>query len=242
MQLARVCGQIVSTRKAGKLEGFKILVVQPISLETFEEKGAPLVSLDTVGAGEGEVVMIVGGSSARQTEATDAKPTDSSIVAIIDSVDIGGTRRFEKERGVIPLETEKTEEPAPATPAEEKQPEAPKAEQPAKEKPAKERPAKPEKKPEKRGGQLTLEQVAEPQQPAEESAAVEEVAEEPPAKPALSQEEAEKLLDEMEAAIDAKLAKPSQLPEKPDANGEIKMDMVDMAKQRQAAPKRRKRK
>lgn len=96
MQLGRVCGQIVSTKKSENLSGFKILVVQPISLETFEEKGAPFVSLDTIGAGEGEVVMVVSGSSARQTKLTDAKPVDNSIVAIIDSVDIGGERVFDK--------------------------------------------------------------------------------------------------------------------------------------------------
>lgn len=121
MQLGRVCGQIVSTRKASKLEGFKILVVQPISLETFEEKGAPFVSLDTVGAGDGEVVMVVAGSSARQTAATDARPTDSSIIAIIDSVDIDGVRRFEKHTGILPVEEPEEAEPQPqaAPPAEE---------------------------------------------------------------------------------------------------------------------------
>ncbi len=96
MQLGRVCGQIVSTKKAGKLTGFKILVVQPISLETFEDKGAPFVSLDGVGAGDGEVVMCVAGSSSRQTAETDARPVDNLIVAIIDSVDILGKRVFNK--------------------------------------------------------------------------------------------------------------------------------------------------
>lgn len=96
MTLGRVCGQIVSTKKAAKLEGFKILVVQPISLDTFEETGAPIVSIDTIGAGEGEVVLMVSGSSARQTVQTDGKPTDNSIVGIIDSVTIGGEMKFRK--------------------------------------------------------------------------------------------------------------------------------------------------
>lgn len=96
MQLARVCGQVVSTKKATKLEGFKILIVQPIDLDTFEEKGSPIVSLDTIGAGEGELVMVVNGSSARATELTDGKPTDNSIVAIIDTVDIDGKCVFQK--------------------------------------------------------------------------------------------------------------------------------------------------
>lgn len=46
MQLARVCGQVISTKKAEKLMGFKILVCQPIDMVTFKEKGAPFVSID----------------------------------------------------------------------------------------------------------------------------------------------------------------------------------------------------
>lgn len=97
MILARVCGQVVSTRKSENLEGFKILIIQPLDMETIEPKGAPVVSLDTVGAGEGEVVVAVSGSSARQTKQTDAKPTDNSIVAIVDSVNINGICTFKKE-------------------------------------------------------------------------------------------------------------------------------------------------
>lgn len=96
MQLGRVCGNVVSTRKTDRLNGFKILVVQPVSLETFEDKGAPFVSLDGVGAGDGELVMCVSGSSSRQTSETESKPVDNLIVAIIDSVDILGSRLFDK--------------------------------------------------------------------------------------------------------------------------------------------------
>ena len=55
-----------------------------------------MVAIDAVGAGEGEIVMCVGGSSSRQTAITDGKPVDQSIVAIIDSVDVDGKRVFEK--------------------------------------------------------------------------------------------------------------------------------------------------
>ena len=96
MQIARVKGTVVSTTKSDKMLGLKLMVVRPIDLDTFEEKGAPIVSVDAVGAGVGEIVMIVAGSSSRQTELTDAKPVDNSIVAIIDSIDIGGTRIFDK--------------------------------------------------------------------------------------------------------------------------------------------------
>ncbi|MDR3353731.1 MAG: EutN/CcmL family microcompartment protein [Synergistaceae bacterium] len=96
MQLARVKGTVVSTNKTEKLNGLKLLIVKPIDIETFDEKGSLVVAIDTVGAGEGEVVMCVGGSSSRQTSITDGKPVDQSIIAIIDSVDISGERVFEK--------------------------------------------------------------------------------------------------------------------------------------------------
>lgn len=96
MQIARVKGTVVSTNKSEKMQGMKLMVVRAIDLDTFEEKGAPVVSVDAVGAGVGEVVMIVGGSSSRQTALTDAKPVDNSIIAIIDSIDIGGARIFDK--------------------------------------------------------------------------------------------------------------------------------------------------
>ena len=96
MQIARVKGTVVSTNKAEKLMGLKLLVVKPIDLETMEEKGSPIVAVDAVGAGEGEVVMLVGGSSSRQTMATENKPVDQSIVAIIDHIDIDNKRVFQK--------------------------------------------------------------------------------------------------------------------------------------------------
>lgn len=96
MQIARVKGTVVSTTKSEKMLGLKLMVVRPIDLDTFEEKGAPLVSVDAIGAGVGEIVMIVGGSSSRQTDLTDAKPVDNSIIAIIDSIDMDGKRIFDK--------------------------------------------------------------------------------------------------------------------------------------------------
>jgi ethanolamine utilization protein EutN/carbon dioxide concentrating mechanism protein CcmL len=96
MILARVAGNVVSTNKADKLHGLKLLIVIPIDIESFAEKGQPLVAIDTVGAGEGEVVMCVGGSSSRQTAMTDGKPSDLAIVAIIDSVEVRGDIVFRK--------------------------------------------------------------------------------------------------------------------------------------------------
>ncbi|MDR3336957.1 MAG: EutN/CcmL family microcompartment protein [Treponema sp.] len=96
MVLGRVRGTVVSTTKSEKLNGYKLLIVTPIDIDTFEEKGAPVVSVDTVGAGEGEVVLIVGGSSSRQTAFTENRPVDSAIVAVVDSVNLKGKRIYEK--------------------------------------------------------------------------------------------------------------------------------------------------
>jgi ethanolamine utilization protein EutN/carbon dioxide concentrating mechanism protein CcmL len=98
MQIARVIGTVVSTNKSEKLNGLKLLLTRTIDLDTFEEKGAPAVSIDAVGAGEGEVVMVVGGSSSRQTNITENKPADSSIIAIIDYIDMNQKRIFDKHR------------------------------------------------------------------------------------------------------------------------------------------------
>ena len=98
MQLARVVGTVVSTSKSAKLQGLKMLLVKPIDIESFEEKGNVVVAFDACGAGDGEVVMIVSGSSSRQTEVTENKPSDTAIVAIIDYVDLGNKRIFSKEK------------------------------------------------------------------------------------------------------------------------------------------------
>ena len=96
MQLARVIGSIVSTRKSDRLEGLKLLVAVPIDMDTMHEKGSPFVTIDTVGAGEGEIVMWAGGSSSRQTDLTTGKPVDSTIVGIVDYVDVLGLRKYDK--------------------------------------------------------------------------------------------------------------------------------------------------
>jgi len=104
MILARVRGNVVSTTKSEKLQGLKLLLIVPINIETFEEKGQPLVAIDAVGAGEGEVVMCVGGSSSRQTAQTENKPADLTIIGIIDSVELKGELIFEKFKNERRLE------------------------------------------------------------------------------------------------------------------------------------------
>ncbi|MFD1736617.1 EutN/CcmL family microcompartment protein [Bacillus salitolerans] len=96
MIIARVIGSIVSTSKAEKLQGKKLLIVQPLDMITVQPDGKPLVAIDTVGSGKDEVVMVVSGSSARQTVITNGTPVDAAIVGIIDQIEIEGALTFEK--------------------------------------------------------------------------------------------------------------------------------------------------
>ena len=101
MQIARVIGNVVSTQKSDRIVGLKLLLVKPIDLETFEEKGNVVVAFDAVGAGVGEVVMICSGSSSRNTAVTDGKPSDTSIIAIIDYIDMKDKRIYSKENDYV---------------------------------------------------------------------------------------------------------------------------------------------
>lgn len=87
MYLGRIVGTVVCTRKVEKLDGFKLLVVEKLSVEGKPENSF-VVAVDTVGAGSDEVVLVVAGSSSRQTDVTDKKPVDAAIVGIVDSVSI----------------------------------------------------------------------------------------------------------------------------------------------------------
>lgn len=95
MQLGRVVGTLVATRKEELLAGTKFLVVKQID-EANSETGSYVVAIDAVGAGEGEVVLYASGSSARQTEVTKDRPCDAVIMAIVDSWDVNGDVRYHK--------------------------------------------------------------------------------------------------------------------------------------------------
>lgn len=97
MIFARVVGTVVSTNKEPKLVGKKLLLVQPVE-PAGAPKGGPLVAVDAVGAGEGEFVLLVQGSSARQTTSTEGNPVDCTIVAIVDTVEQNGKAVFEKSK------------------------------------------------------------------------------------------------------------------------------------------------
>jgi microcompartment protein CcmK/EutM len=96
MNLVRIVGTLVATHKDPKLQGSKLLIGKEIRLdgsmtETYH------VAIDTVGAGMGEVVLVVRGSSARMTDFTKDKPVDSAIIAVIDEIEVAGEIVWRKE-------------------------------------------------------------------------------------------------------------------------------------------------
>ena len=86
MILGRVCGTVVCTRKDDSLIGMKFLIVQELDMETSKPTGKHVVAVDAVGAGASEKVLMVSGSSARLTQATQKKPVDAAVCAIVDEI------------------------------------------------------------------------------------------------------------------------------------------------------------
>ena len=95
MELARVEGTIVSTAKTERLKGYKLLLLNLVEPDLKQTKNY-LVAVDSVGAGEGEVVLVVRGSSARQSAELSNVPTDASIVGIVDTVEHLGITKYQK--------------------------------------------------------------------------------------------------------------------------------------------------
>jgi len=95
VKLAKVLGTVVATEKDSKLQGFKFLM---LGLWGHDNKaaGGSVVAVDAVGAGVGEMVLFASGSSARQTVATDNKPVDAVVMAIVDSWEIEGDEKYRK--------------------------------------------------------------------------------------------------------------------------------------------------
>jgi microcompartment protein CcmK/EutM len=96
MVLGKVIGTLVASRKEPTLEGLKLLVVRACDVDG-NPTGAIAVAVDAVGAGLGEVVLYAAGSSARQTQATQNRPVDATIMAIVDEIAVGNERRYVKE-------------------------------------------------------------------------------------------------------------------------------------------------
>ncbi len=95
MNLGKVIGTVVSTRKEASMEGLKFMLVRYVDTEG-KETGGHVVAVDAVGAGPEEMVLVATGSSARQTAATDKRPCDAVIMAIVDNWEIEGTTKYKK--------------------------------------------------------------------------------------------------------------------------------------------------
>lgn len=124
MFLARVQGHVVATAKDPTIQGFKLLIVEPLKVDYDAVKaggnrktdggenresgggsgvgeiadaqlavtGRAIVAMDLIGAGEGQLVLIVQGSSARMADGMSKTPTDAVVIGIVDSAVVGGQR------------------------------------------------------------------------------------------------------------------------------------------------------
>ncbi len=100
MKLGQVTGLVISTQKDEGLEGFKLLLVQELGLNDLKPLSAYLVALDTVGAGAGDVVLTVTGSSARFAATLRDRPVDAAIIGIVDQIEIDGKLIYAKPPAV----------------------------------------------------------------------------------------------------------------------------------------------
>jgi len=108
MFLGRIQGHVVATAKEPSMSGMKLLVVEPLKVlyddpvsgangggspgGRFEPTGRAIVAMDRVGAGEGQLVLVTQGSSARMAEGCDKLPTDAVIVGIVDEAVVMGQK------------------------------------------------------------------------------------------------------------------------------------------------------
>ncbi len=95
MRIAYVIGTVVATMKDEKLRGSKLLLAREAD-PSGAQKGEPFVAMDTVDAGQGDLVVVAEGSAARHTALTDGLPVDCAIVAVIDSLEAGGKVSYRK--------------------------------------------------------------------------------------------------------------------------------------------------
>lgn len=95
MRLGRVAGTVVSTVKDEGLVGYKLLLVDETNTRG-NGLGRYVVAVDTVDAGVGDVVLTVGGSSARLTRLTRDRPVDAAIVAVVETLEVDGEITYRK--------------------------------------------------------------------------------------------------------------------------------------------------
>lgn len=94
MEIARVTGTIVATRKDDKLAGQKILLVEITDVSGKVKGGTPIAALDSVDAGIGDLVLVVRGSSARQAKNMSTTPVDAMIIGVIDNIQFSGSTTY----------------------------------------------------------------------------------------------------------------------------------------------------
>jgi ethanolamine utilization protein EutN len=102
MFIAKVTGSVVATQKVEKMVGHKLLVVEPYRVseqgrDRLVSTGRTFIAVDTVGAGDGEFVLITQGSSARLTPETKDLPIDTVIVGIVDTCHVDKKCVFSRE-------------------------------------------------------------------------------------------------------------------------------------------------
>lgn len=96
MQIGKIVGTVVASRKDEKLVGLKLQIVKYVDADGTPTKNM-VVAVDSVGAGVGEIVLVATGSSARQTHTTEGKPADAVIMAIVDILEVDGENRYLKD-------------------------------------------------------------------------------------------------------------------------------------------------
>lgn len=97
MLIGKVIGTVVATKKDPELVGLRLLLVKGAEPDG-RTSGPVLVAADAVGAGIGELVLYAAGSSARQTVQTKDRPVDHVVMAIVDTIEVDGQVRYEKDR------------------------------------------------------------------------------------------------------------------------------------------------
>lgn len=95
MFLARVIGQVVSSKKDEAMQGRKLLMLRPMLVDEsnparLRPGSNTIVAVDSIGAGTGELVMFVQGSSSRKVKGLSPCPVDAAVTGIIDTVDVLG--------------------------------------------------------------------------------------------------------------------------------------------------------
>jgi microcompartment protein CcmK/EutM len=96
MLIGKVVGTVISTQKDEGLSGFKLLIVQTVDVPNMNTTSSYVVAADAIGAGMGEIVIVVSGSSARMAAQTKNRPVDAAIIAIVDSIEMDGRIIFRK--------------------------------------------------------------------------------------------------------------------------------------------------